>query len=124
MPRVTILNHDRFTDKRTGITFEPTIVGGVYLGVAEVPDDVAREHYASHPCFLVEGLSIPDEPPASPANEGELPVSPEVPASTGEPSTSPASEPAPVVTEPTGRGSSRKKKKDAPAEPETSAPEA
>lgn len=119
MARVRILTHDRFTDRRTGIAFEPKLTalpsGGTgYLGHAEVPDDVAREFYLTHPSFHVEWLA-PDAPPA-PGEGGSTPDTPPAsdPASTpspeGEPSTSPTGEPAPDASAPSGRGRSRNKK--------------
>jgi hypothetical protein len=69
MPRVTILTHSEFVHAKSGTHFVSTTVrndegAAVILGVAEVADDVAREHFASHPAFRVEGLAEAETPKA------------------------------------------------------------
>lgn len=72
--RVVMLTHDRFYDRRTEIHFQPTTVrneagGLVSMGTADVPEDVAAEHYANHPSFRVmtELGAVPAKPTVPPA---------------------------------------------------------
>lgn len=79
MARVTILTYDRFKDLRTGVQFESTRVTNaeghaVFLGVAEVPDEVAAQYYVGHPSFKVEGMT------AEPTPVEREPVAAEAPA--------------------------------------------
>lgn len=62
MARVTILTHSEFVHAKSGVHFHPELVDNgegakVYLGVATVPDAVARTYFATHPSFRVEGLA-------------------------------------------------------------------
>lgn len=81
MAIVTILTHGNYTDKRSKVVFNETVrkVDGVakYVGVAEVPDDVAREYFVGHDSFLVELL---EDEPAAPEGGQEPETAPEEPA--------------------------------------------
>lgn len=70
MATVTALQYDSMTDTRPvrdglkSVVFEPRKVqrasGKVWLGVAEVSEDIARAYYVGHPGFEVEGLECAD----------------------------------------------------------------
>lgn len=58
MAKVIILTFDQFTDKKTKVKFSPHKVTrnghAVFLGVATVSDEFAREHYHGRPNFEVQ----------------------------------------------------------------------
>src|SRR6188472_3564423 len=57
MVRVTLLNASEYLHRASGVRFRPAQVGDVWLGVAEVDEAVAAEHFASRPeLFRVEEL--------------------------------------------------------------------
>lgn len=93
MAIVTILTHGNYTDKRSKVVFNETVrkVDGVakYVGVAEVPDDVAREYFVGHDSFLVELL---EDEPAAPEGDQE----PAAPEGGQEPETAPEEPAAPA----------------------------
>jgi hypothetical protein len=128
--RVLCLTHDRFSDKRTGLLFEPVVVahpdhgGRVILGMAEVDAETVATFYAKHPSFHVvpepnardanAGTEVPDSPsgnaasslPTPPTAPDAAPSDPEAPADGG---ASPGTEPTPPK-----RGPGRPRK-DSPA---------
>jgi hypothetical protein len=57
MVRVILLNASEHLHRASGVRFRPTQVGDVWLGVAEVDETVAAEHFASRAeLFRVEAL--------------------------------------------------------------------